>query len=90
MPYVRDSFWRGRDWVDEAHMQRGALEWYTNVAGKRHHRSLEGASPLSVVEALEEDALRALPPEPFELARWSSPKVGTDCHAKVAKGSPRV
>lgn len=36
-------------------------------------------------EALERPALRGLPPEPFELARWSRPKVGVDCHVKVGK-----
>ncbi len=85
MPYVRDSMWRGRDWVDEAHMQTGALTWCTEVAGRRHHRSLEGGAPLSVFAAVEADALIPLPGSVFELARWSTPKVGPDCHVKVAK-----
>jgi hypothetical protein len=34
--------------------------------------------------AVEADALISLPVEPFELAAWSTPKVGTDCHVKVA------
>ncbi len=85
MPYVRDSFWRGRDWRDEAHMQVGALTWCTEVAGRRHHRSLEGAQPLVVFEAVEAEALLALPPADFELAGWSTPKVGPDCHVKVGK-----
>jgi Integrase core domain len=85
MPYVRDSFWRGREWVDEAQMQTCAVQWCTEVAGARHHRSLEGASPLSVFAAVEADALRGLPLQAFELASWSSPKVGTDCHAKVGR-----
>ena len=57
MPYVRDSFWRGRDWADLADMRRGALVWCTEVAGPRSHRSLDGASPLSVFAALEAPAL---------------------------------
>jgi transposase len=85
MPYVRDSFWRGREWRDEAHMQADALRWCMEVAGRRHHRSLEGAGPLVVFEALEAEALLALPPAAFELAGWSTPKVGPDCHIKVAK-----
>jgi transposase len=45
MPYIRDSFWRGREWRDEAHMQEAALAWCIEVAGARHHRSLDGAQP---------------------------------------------
>jgi transposase len=85
MPYLRDSFWRGRMWTDEADMQAAALVWCTKVAGRRPHRSLDGAAPLAVFEAVEAPALAPLPPEPFELARWSAPKVGPDCHVKVGK-----
>jgi transposase len=85
MAYVRDSFWRGRAWTDEADMQVRALVWCTQVAGRRPHRSLDGAAPLAVFEAVEAPALAPLPPEPFELARWSAPKVGPDCHVKVGK-----
>lgn len=85
MPYVRDSFWRGREWPSEPAMRAGAIEWSINVAGRRQHRSLEGASPVSVFRAVEAEALRPLPPRPFELAAWSTPKVGPDCHVKVAK-----
>lgn len=83
MPYVRDSLWRGREWQSMAHMQAGALTWCTEVAGRRHHRSLDGAQPLAVFEAIEHDTLLALPPASFELCRWSTPKVGADCHVKV-------
>ncbi len=85
MPYVRDSMWRGRTWVGVGDMQSGGIRWCTDVAGVRSHRSLQGASPLSVFEAVEASALIGLPTEPFELASWSSPKVGPDCHVKVAK-----
>jgi hypothetical protein len=85
MPYVRDSFWRGRTFTSEAEMQAGALRWCTDVAGVRHHRSLEGAAPLSVFAAVEAETLIALPRVAFELASWSQPKVGPDCYIKVGK-----
>jgi hypothetical protein len=66
-------------------MQAGALTWCTDVAGPRSHRSLEGASPLSIFLALEQPALIALPIMSFELAAWSRPKVGPDCYIKVGK-----
>ena len=85
MPYVRDSMWRGRDWLSVADMRAGARTWCTDVAGSRSHRSLEGASPLAVFSAVEAPALIALPRSTFELATWSRPKVGPDCHVKVGK-----
>ena len=85
MPYVRDSMWRGREWTSEADMVAGALHWCTEVAGRRAHRSLDGAQPVAVFEALELPALMALPQAPFELASWSRPKVGVDCHIRVGK-----
>ena len=85
MPYVRDSCFNGREWIDESDMQAGALTWCTNVAGRRSHRSLDGASPLAIFKAVEKPALISLPIMPFELAKWSRPKVGPDCYIKVGK-----
>jgi hypothetical protein len=83
MPYARDSMWRGRTWTSEADMVAGGLRWCTEVAGVRSHRGLEGATPLSVFDAVEAAALIGLPAVPFELASWSRPKVGQDCYVKV-------
>jgi transposase len=85
MPYVRDSMWRGRDWLNPPDMAAGALVWCTEVAGVRAHRSLDGASPLQVFRAVEQPALTPLPRSGFELANWSHPKVGPDCYAKAGK-----
>ena len=84
MPYVGDSFWRGRRWTDEADMHTAAVGWCTQVAGRRPHRWLEGL-PAGAVCGRRGARIGALPPEPFELARWSAPKVGPDCHVKVGK-----
>jgi len=83
MPYVRDSFWRGRSFASPADMQARALSWCTQVAGVRSHRGLSGASPLSVFHAVEAPELLALPDRAFELARWVSPKVAPDCHVMI-------
>jgi hypothetical protein len=85
MPYVRDSFWRGREWVSVPAMQDAAVTWCLEVAGRRSHRSLEGAAPLAVFNAVEADVLVPLPAGRFELAAWSTPLVGVDCHIKVGK-----
>jgi transposase len=83
MPYVRDSFWRGRQWPTLTGMQAAAVEWCTNVAGQRHHRSLDGSSPLSVFVTVEKPVLKPLPLQVFEPAVWSRPKVAPDCHVAV-------
>jgi hypothetical protein len=85
MPYVRDSFWRGREFTSVRHMQTAAVAWCRDVAGVRPCRPLEGASPGSVFAAVEAAALRPLPVRPFVLATWSTPKVGPDIHARVGK-----
>jgi transposase len=85
MPYVRDSFWRGREFCSLEQMQTEALAWCVEVANARSCRPLEGASPQSVFTAIEADALKPLPAQGFVLATWARCKVGPDIHARVDK-----
>ena len=71
MPYVRDSFWRGREFTSLAQMQAGAERWSAEVAGRRACRPLEGGAPAAVFESAEKGSLRPLPAEPFVLASWA-------------------
>ena len=83
MPYVRDSFWRGRELTSLADMRAAALCWCTEVAAQRVCRPLDGAAPGAVFAAVEAPALRPLPVAPFVLAHCSTAKVGPDIHAKL-------
>jgi hypothetical protein len=85
MPYIRDSFWRGREFTSLTHMQAEAVRWSAEVAGQRSCRPLEGAAPAAVFAAAEAAALAPLPQAPFVLAEWSRCKVGPDIHAKVGQ-----
>lgn len=85
MPYIRDSFWRGRQFASVAQMQAAAVDWCRNVAGRRACRPLSGAAPASVFAAVEAEALQPLPVKPFVLATWSTARVGPDIHAKVGR-----
>lgn len=85
MPYVRDSLWRGREFVSLQQMQTAAVDWCAQVAGQRACRPLDGAAPVAVFTAAEADALQPLPAKPFVLATWSTGKVGPDIHVKVGK-----
>jgi len=92
VPYVRDSFWRGREFTSLAQMQGDAERWSAEVAGRRKCRPLEGAAPAAVFEAAEKDALRPLPAEPFVLATWATAKIGPDIHllTELAEIFPQV
>lgn len=83
MPYVRDSFWRGRDFASLEHMQHDAVDWSVEVAGARRHPGLDGAAPAAVFRAVEATALKPLPRNRFVVATWSTGKVGPDIHVKV-------
>ena len=84
MPYVRDSFWRGREFASLEGMQAEAERWSLEVAGRRACLPLEGAAPAAVFEAVERDALRPLR-RLFVLATWATAKIGPDIHAQVEK-----
>jgi hypothetical protein len=85
MPYIRDSFWRGREFTSLEQMQAEAVRWCTDVAGQRACRPLDGAAPAAVFAAVEKEHLAMLPPDPFTLAEWSRCKVGPDIHVKVGQ-----
>lgn len=85
MPYIRDSWWRGREFVSIEQMQAAAITWCLEVAGRRQCRPLGGAAPAAVFETTELPALQPLPPTAFALARWSTATVGPDIHVKVGR-----
>jgi transposase len=85
MQYVRDSFWRGREFTSLEQMQAAAEIWCREVAGARTSRALDGQQPGFVFSTVEQHALLPLPRNEFQLAVWSSGKVATDCHVKVGK-----
>jgi hypothetical protein len=85
MPYIRDSFWRGREFTSLAQMQDEAQRWCRDVAGGRQCRPLDGAAPAAVFAASEQEFLAPLPAEPFVLTRWARAKIGPDIHARVEK-----
>ena len=68
MPYVRDSFWQGREFASLPQMQAEALRWSREVAGLRQApRPGRRQTAARCSTAVEADALMPLPPRPFEL-----------------------
>ena len=83
MPYIRGSFWAGRDFSSLEEINREMIQWCLKVAGQRIHGTTK-QRPLEVFAAVEQAALRPLPPEPFEIATWAKAKVGWDCYFYAA------
>jgi hypothetical protein len=64
IPYVRDSFFAGRDFASLAAMQQAAVTWSVQVAGRRSCRPLGGAQPFgndSLIFRLTFPAVGGLP-----------------------------
>ena len=85
MPYIRDSFFAGRQFASLPQMQTEALRWSTEVYARHKHRGLDGQTPASVFAAVEADALIPLPPRPFESVVYTIGRVAPDCHVKSGK-----
>lgn len=83
IPYVRESFWRGREFSSLEAAQGEALDWCRDVAGMRRHGTT-GQRPLELFEREERDHLRPLPPQRWERALWTTAKVAQDSHVAVA------
>lgn len=84
IPYVRDSFWSGRDFSSFEEINPQAVQWCLKVAGKRNHGTTH-QQPLTLFHLAEEKELRPLPAVPFEIVTWHQAKVALDCHIQVAK-----
>ncbi|MGC4936109.1 IS21 family transposase, partial [Gordonia sp. DT30] len=75
MPYIRDSFFKGREFSSLADMQQGARDWCVNVYGAHAHRGIDGMTPAELFGQSERDALHPLPPRRFELVTYHVGKV---------------
>ena len=82
IPYIRDSFWSGRDFTSQEEINRQAIQWCLRVAGVRDHGTTH-QQPLTLFRLAEERALKPLPVLPFEIVTWHQAKVALDCHIQV-------
>ena len=82
--YVRESFFRGEQWLDLAHVQREARRWCMEVAGRRIHGTTQ-KRPLVVFEQVELACLRPVKGPRFDTPQWATPTVHDD-HHEVPQG----
>jgi transposase len=85
VPFVRERWFAGESFSDDLALLRAAAEtWSRDVAGRRIHGTTRRV-PREVFEAEEQGFLLPAPSEPFDVPRWSEPKVHPDHHVQVAR-----
>jgi transposase len=82
--YLRESFFRGEQWLGRDHVQREAVRWCREVAGTRTHGTTR-KRPLAVFENVEKPALRPLERSRFDPPTWARCKVHPDHHIQFQK-----
>jgi transposase len=80
--YTRRNFFAGETFLDLEDCRRRAEIWCTKTAGTRIHGTTQ-CRPAEAFRAEELDELLALPGSPFDIPRWSEPKLHRDFHAEV-------
>jgi transposase len=82
--YLRESFFRGEQWIDRDHVQREAIRWCLETAGQRIHGTTR-KRPLLVFENTEKAALQPLRGERFDPPVWAECKAHPDHHIQFQK-----
>lgn len=82
IPYIRDSFWSGSNFISLEEINKAALEWCLRVAGVREHGTTH-QQPLTLFRLVEQKELKPLPATPFEMVSWCQAMVAHDCRVQV-------
>ena len=81
---VRDDCFAGERLIDLAAAHARALRWCRDEYGMRRH-STTGRMPREHFTHVEAPALLPAPTEPYDVPRWSTPKVARDHFAQVER-----
>lgn len=84
VPFVRQSFFAGEDFVDLADAQRRAETWCRERAGMRIHGTIQ-ARPAEVFRVEEQHRLRPAPSGVYDVPVYATAKVHRDHHIEIAK-----
>lgn len=84
VPYVRESFFKGEDFIDLDDANRRAAGWCLETAGQRIHGTT-ARRPLEVFEAEARSSLRPAPTSPYDIPKHSDVTVHKDQHINVGK-----
>ena len=84
IPYCREDFFRGESFREVTEMQARAVVWCRDIAGTRVHGTTRQV-PRVVFETMEQSALLALAPEPFDRPTWANATVHPDHHIQFRR-----
>ena len=84
VPFARNSFFAGEQFIDLVDAQRRAEEWCRVRAGLRVHGTTQ-QRPAEVFAEVEQPKLLPAPTKRYDLPLYSRPKVHRDHHVEVAK-----
>jgi len=79
IPYVRERFFKGGQFLGLADLRAGANGWCLHVAGQRVHGTT-GRLPLVVFQEEEQAALLPYDGEPYDVPNWHNAVVHPDYH----------
>jgi transposase len=83
VPYVRENFFRGEQFLNLSHAQAEADRWCLGKAGLRIHGTTR-RKPLEEFEAFEKTALKPANLVRFDPPKFAEPKVHPDCHVRFS------
>ncbi len=81
IPYVRENFFKGEEFIDRGHAQREAVKWCQTTAGTRIHGTTR-KMPRIVFEEHEQSFLLPLKETRYDVPKWGKVKVHPDHHIR--------
>jgi hypothetical protein len=81
VPYVRDNFFEGENFISLDDCRERAIDWCTNIAGARIHGTTQKI-PIEVFETSEKATLKPYPEKRYDIPFWAVCKVHPDHHIR--------
>jgi hypothetical protein len=81
VPYVRENFFRGENFISLKDSQERATYWCTSVAGIRIHGTTK-MIPMEVFSQVEKRLLKPYPADRYDIPYWAVCKVHPDHHIR--------
>ena len=81
VPYVRDNFFKGENFISLIDGRERAVDWCSNIAGARIHGTTRKV-PTEVFESIEKAALSPCPHKRYDIPYWAVCKVHPDHHIR--------
>jgi len=81
VPYVRDNFFKGENFISLIDGRERAVDWCSNVAGTRIHGTTQKI-PIEVFESVEKQTLMPYSGERYDTPYWAVCKVHPDHHIR--------